>query len=179
MRTDVEQTIEKLRTITSKSKKYIEIAEAMLNDDETVLLVVPTNSKRLRRNFVSQVLFLTDKRIFVNRRVLIKFTSESTPLDEIIYVHFTSDNSTHGYIEIKSSTKIYSISLTGKLYMLKQVYQEFETAINNYKAQQAAQNNAPQPDIVDQIEKLAQLRDKGIITEEEFQAKKTDLLSRM
>ena len=34
-------------------------------------------------------------------------------------------------------------------------------------------------DVAQAIEKLAQLRDKGILTEEEFQAKKTDLLSRM
>ena len=64
----------------------------------------------------------------------------------------------------------------------RQIYQEFENAIDNYRSQ-----NPPQlgilhfdtPDITDQIKKLAQLRDEGILTEEEFQAKKTDLLSRM
>jgi uncharacterized RDD family membrane protein YckC len=42
----------------------------------------------------------------------------------------------------------------------------------------AGQSNASE-DIPDQIQKLATLRDSGIITEEEFQAKKTELLSRM
>lgn len=36
-----------------------------------------------------------------------------------------------------------------------------------------------QPDATAQLEKLAELRDRGVITEEEFQAKKTDLLGRM
>ena len=35
------------------------------------------------------------------------------------------------------------------------------------------------PDIPEQIRKLAELRDSGLITEEEFEAKKTDLLDRM
>ena len=35
------------------------------------------------------------------------------------------------------------------------------------------------PDIADQIRKLADLRDAGIVSSDEFEAKKTDLLSRM
>ena len=43
------------------------------------------------------------------------------------------------------------------------------------------QNNIPviQESIPDQIKKLSELRDQKILTEEEFTAKKTDLLSRM
>lgn len=48
------------------------------------------------------------------------------------------------------------------------------------------QNEAAQPsnpsgqfDTAEQLSKLAALRDAGILTEEEFQSKKTDLLSRM
>jgi hypothetical protein len=36
-----------------------------------------------------------------------------------------------------------------------------------------------QPDVADQLRKLGELRDLGLVTEEEFNAKKTDLLSRM
>jgi hypothetical protein len=39
--------------------------------------------------------------------------------------------------------------------------------------------NAAQPDIADQIRKLAELRDAGILTSEEFEAKKADLLERL
>jgi hypothetical protein len=38
---------------------------------------------------------------------------------------------------------------------------------------------APQTDIADQIEKLAKLKEKGLITEEEFQRKKDELLKRL
>jgi hypothetical protein len=44
----------------------------------------------------------------------------------------------------------------------------------------AAQETGGTPDdILTQIEKLGQLRDKGLVTDEEFQAKKRDLLSRL
>jgi Short C-terminal domain len=38
---------------------------------------------------------------------------------------------------------------------------------------------AGEPDIPAQIEKLGQLRDQGLITADEFEAKKADLLERM
>lgn len=49
------------------------------------------------------------------------------------------------------------------------------------EAQQAPQENyeedvAPQSVPTEELEKLAELRDKGILTEEEFQAKKKELL---
>ena len=38
---------------------------------------------------------------------------------------------------------------------------------------------APSPDIPDQIRKLAKLREDGIISSEEFEAKKTELLGKL
>jgi hypothetical protein len=38
---------------------------------------------------------------------------------------------------------------------------------------------APQQDLADQLQQLASLRDAGILTEEEFTAKKADILARM
>lgn len=48
------------------------------------------------------------------------------------------------------------------------------------KPEAAAQETRATPDdILTQIEKLGQLRNKGVVTDEEFQAKKRDLLSRL
>jgi hypothetical protein len=43
----------------------------------------------------------------------------------------------------------------------------------------AAPAPAPGPSVPDQLEQLASLRDRGIITPEEFEAKKSELLGRM
>jgi Short C-terminal domain len=40
----------------------------------------------------------------------------------------------------------------------------------------AAPSAAPEPDYMAELERLAQLRDQGIVSEEEFQAKKKQLL---
>ena len=65
--------------------------------------------------------------------------------------------------------------------IMKKTVKPFIHAVNN--AIESFRNNAAKPiqqqagdDLVDQIEKLANLRDKGILTEEEFQAKKTQLM---
>lgn len=42
-----------------------------------------------------------------------------------------------------------------------------------------SRSSATEPDLVDQLKKLAELRDAGVPTEEEFAAKKADLLARM
>jgi hypothetical protein len=38
---------------------------------------------------------------------------------------------------------------------------------------------APQPEVIEQIGKLAALRDQGVLTEDEFAAKKAELLGRI
>ena len=38
---------------------------------------------------------------------------------------------------------------------------------------------APQPDVTDQLKKLGDLRDAGILTTEEFESKKAELLARL
>lgn len=43
-------------------------------------------------------------------------------------------------------------------------------------AEQAAPAAAPQDDLATQLESLAKLRDQGILTEEEFSAKKAQIL---
>jgi hypothetical protein len=51
-----------------------------------------------------------------------------------------------------------------------------------YRETPPVTRNAPPAEsesIPDQIERLAQLRDRGIISESDFQAKKADLLNRM
>ncbi len=47
------------------------------------------------------------------------------------------------------------------------------------RAEPPGQDRAPSGEIPDQIRKLAELRDDGIITPEEFEAKKAELLKRM
>jgi hypothetical protein len=52
--------------------------------------------------------------------------------------------------------------------------------LSHFRNQQTAEQSAPPPtSAADEIRKLADLRDQGILTEAEFQSKKTELLSRI
>jgi len=51
--------------------------------------------------------------------------------------------------------------------------------VSSQIGKQSAPAQATQVDVADQIKKLAELRDQGILTEEEFTAKKKDLLARL
>ena len=60
---------------------------------------------------------------------------------------------------------------------------EFDAVRDRIEAH-IGRDNAPQaapaaPDIPDQLKKLGELRDSGVLTDEEFEAKKTELLGRM
>jgi hypothetical protein len=56
--------------------------------------------------------------------------------------------------------------------------QKFSKRIRE-SASSARRPSPPSPDIPDQIRKLAKLKDDGIISSEEFEAKKTELLGKL
>jgi uncharacterized membrane protein YeaQ/YmgE (transglycosylase-associated protein family) len=58
----------------------------------------------------------------------------------------------------------------------KERRQKLEDTLRQH--QQAAQTQA-HDDVMDQIRRLGELRDEGVLTDEEFQAKKAELLSRL
>ena len=71
----------------------------------------------------------------------------------------------------------------GTIYKQAAKCREFMDILRQYGIMTAIkeqQQTAPQqPDILDQIERMAQLRDAGILTEEEFTQKKTQLLEKL
>jgi hypothetical protein len=57
--------------------------------------------------------------------------------------------------------------------------QNIRDLVATMKAQPSIAVAAPQTDISDQIEKLGKLKEKGLITDEEFERKKNELLKRL
>jgi len=57
--------------------------------------------------------------------------------------------------------------------------QNIRDLVATMKAHPSIAVAAPQTDIADQIEKLGKLKEKGLITNEEFEAKKNELLKRL
>jgi len=57
--------------------------------------------------------------------------------------------------------------------------QNIRDMVGTMKSQLSSPVAVPQTDIIDQIEKLGKLKEKGLITEDEFKRKKNELLKRL
>ena len=197
MREDTQKAIKEYQISTLFAKKNIEEAEKLVYDDEKVILVLSTNFNIVypdptKKDISVGVLFLTDKRMILRYKKKNEYISDITLLSEITKTDFTTLLADK-FVQVCTKDKIYTFRVSGnqKSFALSddnansiKIYRAFLFALNpnGFEAAQgntAMKNTSQTIDVAEEIEKLAQLRDKGILTEEEFQAKKTDLLSRM
>ncbi len=177
MRKDVEEALKKYGVSTFGNKKNIEKAEGKLWDDETVFYVQPTNAVIYSVNIKNKkelpsVFLLTNKRVLVCSKIGLAETVETFALSEIKSVNSSGNSISGGHISIHTMTKTLDILVTYK----KKVMQEIVDMINkvvydyNNSTNEAGSNN------LQQIEKLYELYEKGILSKEEFETKKKKLL---
>lgn len=184
MRQDVEMALSKSYISAFGYGSSIKKAEEMLSKDENVLFVTPTEMtvtyvNTRRKNTTHGVVFLTNKR-FLFCSKMIDFQTDSIPINEIKSIDSSGNGLVGGRVEIHTATKTYNILVSYKVNNAKQVQeiqQIFEQALSDYNPQNTVVSS--QPNAIEQIEKLAALKDKGIICEDEFNAKKAELLSRL
>ncbi len=196
MREDTQKAIKEYKISVSFSAKSIESAEEFLSDNEKVLFVSPTNfgityKDPTKKNACIGVVFLTDKRMLLYYKIHDEVNTDVTTLNEIEKITLISNPMTAGNrILVQAGDRIYNFSISvhmnfkssASIYkdMLK-VAMIFEYARDEYGKKISSENNGNNnlPDVLEQIEKLSELKDKGIVSEEEFQAKKAELLSRL
>ncbi|MFU1796437.1 PH domain-containing protein [Paenibacillus azoreducens] len=182
MRIDIEQALQKFNTKTFGRKNIIEKAESLLRADEQVLFISPSNIvittvNTGKKNKLPGIFVLTDKRILFHCKVLFEETTETTELSKIDSINCFGNGLTGGHIEIHTRTKSYDILVSYKKTLMNEIKDTFENAINSYTQNEASGNI--ETDILQQIEKLAELRDKTILTEQEFQEKKQVLMAKL
>lgn len=175
-----------------------------MNDNEDVILCLDTNfcinyPDPTKKVALPGIVFLTHKRIIIYYRWKDEVV-DVMPIEEITDIK-TIDLSLGGdHIQVYSADKIYDfLILTKQKGLVVSMTQRKQAAFGKiYRAFLFAKNpngfgepEVPKPevpksentsvssDIPEQIEKLSALKDKGIISEEEFQSKKTELLSRL
>lgn len=186
MRKDIEEALEKFQVKTFGNKKNIERAESELKDDEKVLFIIPTNATITTVNIRKKeslpgVFILTDKRFLFLYKVLLSHNIETGTLDTINSINCSGNGLTAGHVQIHTITKSYDIIVSYKKKIIKMIHDTFlsakETYDNNLRANDSS--SIGNTDIVAQIEKLSELRDKNILSEKEFETKKSELLSRL
>ncbi|MFJ7677450.1 SHOCT domain-containing protein [Peribacillus sp. NPDC097198] len=144
-------------------QKQIELIENGLADGEKLLGVAASFPKPVEQ------LYVTDKRIIAHKIVsIIQNDKIDIPLSNISSIN-TRVKGLKASIEIVTSNN--AAEIQG---MHIHIANEIKTLVDSL----IAGNSKPavQSDFADQIKKLAELRDSGILTEAEFSAKKSQLL---
>jgi hypothetical protein len=170
--------------------RTVKLLAGTLGPDETVLT-------QMNGNFDSQTLVITNQRAIIIKTGFMAGQTLGGKVVSFPYEHITS-------VEVRSSmlTGVFEISAAGIQGVEKPVFggdkgtartapnaipfnrkdaPKFQQGANliRERCRQASAPTAHPVSGADEIRKLAELRDSGILTEEEFQAKKTDLLARM
>ncbi len=124
---------------------------------------------------------LTNERVISRKGILAK-SAEEIPLNRINNVAFTQSI----FERVVGSGNL-NIESAGEHGLNRFIFIRHPEKVQNaiYRAMEAYEKDmrgsitAPSEDIPTQIEKLAALRDKGIVTADEFEKKKKELLDRM
>lgn len=180
MRVDIEQAIEKFGIKIFGNKGNIERAEKNLWNDEQVLYIGPTNAvvyatNTKRKEKLPGIFILSNQRILFFYKAGFSEASIVFNLSEINSINCSGNGLTGGHIEIHTVTITLDILVTYKKEVMQEIQNIINYAMSNYHHQPAPL--ASNIDSTDEIRKFKQLLDDGIITQEEFETKKKQLLS--
>jgi hypothetical protein len=150
--------------IMAQAKKQLEAGEN----------IVAAVYGRYETDFPRNAVFLaTDRRLIFYAEKMLGYSIEVFPYSNISSLEMSKGLIGHTITFFAS----------GNHAKLKWITQGDVPHFVNYVKSRMDKKTTEQPqetvDIAEQIRKLAELRDKGIVTEEEFQSKKTEMLSRL
>lgn len=190
MREDTKKALKEYDVTSLFIKKDIKAVEEMLNIDEKVLVVLFPNfaitylNSASREASIGGLLFLTDKRMIFYYVTYGEAISHIVSLQEMKKIDLIITPANGDHIQIRTEDKVFDFRITKGRAVSNKIYSVFMSAYEPYHTEDPQDTDTKSEqnsniDITEQIEKLSQLKDKGIITEEEFQTKKADLLARL
>jgi hypothetical protein len=124
---------------------------------------------------------LTDRRLFFFQDGVMSKKSEDFPFAKISSVQWSSGMMFGSIVIFASGNKaeISNVDKKDGKAMVDTVRGMLSAVEASTAAPSSASSSAPAVSLIDQIRQLGELRDAGIVTPEEFEAKKTELLARM
>lgn len=180
MRTDTEKVIKEYGVRTLFNENNIRRAEEQLGSDEIVLYIAPTNAviyTGLSKKKVSGVVVITNKRVFLYSKILFSVTIESFNMKDLNSIDSSSNGLTGSTIKLHTNTKSMEILVSYKASIAEKIIKLLDTTMNEAKNNNGNKNTSV--DSIEQIRKLSELKDQGILTQEEFEKKKQDLLGKI
>jgi hypothetical protein len=185
MRADTRQVINQFKVTLLGNKKLIENVESMVEQEEKILYLSPTNATLLSPNYkkkqkVVGAIVLTDKRIILYSKTLDNYM-EILPLEKVNTIKCSVNGITGGKAEVFGETQSISFLANYKAEVMSMIQATFANAINNYKegidkTKVNSEGIVEKNNYINDIRELKSLLDDGIINEDEFEIKKKELL---
>ena len=176
LRPDIEAARARMRTKVGSGKETKRLVEHLWEDEQVERMASGTYGHG------TGLLVLTDRRLLFLKEGMKKQT-EDFPLEKVSSVQWSS-GLTMGTITIFASAnkaEIKNVNKSDGKEMADHVRQRLSapkpSTASTGGEQDAVASTAM--DVPDQIRKLGELRDSGMVTPEEFEAKKAELLARM
>lgn len=185
MKRETEQILKEFEVKTFGNVKNIENAESKLRPGEKILYLSPTNAIITTVNIRKQeklpgISVLTNQRFFFVYKSLNIENTEEFSLDTLNSINCSGNGITGGHIQLHTNTKSYDLLITYKKDIMEKIRNTFTNAKLNLNISSTMNISIiTTNDIPEQIEKLSQLKNSGILTEDEFNSKKAELLARL
>ncbi|MFC1807880.1 PH domain-containing protein [Candidatus Omnitrophota bacterium] len=151
------------------TKKEIAYLPSILNEGEKIHAM----TSGLYEGNTWLIVVTNNRLVFLDKGMIYGLKQVELPLYQISGIAHKTGIA-FGKIEISTSAGSKTIDMILKQYVVK-VTQTISDLARQASAKPATQ--APQTDVASQIEKLVELKEKGILTEEEFQSQKKKLLA--
>jgi len=181
MKPEIERILREYEVKTLFNKNKLARAVEQVRPEETILYIAPTNAVVLtgnKRKAMPGIVVLTDRRLFLYAKILFSVQIESFNMVDINAIDSSSDGIFGSKINIHTHTKSVEILTSYKATIATKVFRLLEDTM--YAAKNRTNTVAvAAPGAIDQIKKLAELRDQGILTAREFEVKKQELLSKI
>jgi hypothetical protein len=123
---------------------------------------------------------LTDRRLLFLHEGLMSKTSEDFPIEKVSSVQWSSGMLTGTIVVFASGNKseIKNVNKDDGKEIIDKIRHRLTAPADASPTRQATEAPAT-PDPIEQLKKLGELRDAGLLTEQEFEKKKTELLDRL
>lgn len=190
MRPDVEAALKECKGHAFGNKGNIKTLEKALMQNETVqaaggtnIIITVMNGKRKNQNKYPGFFFITNLRFLFSSRVLNHGSIKTVPLSAIQSVSTTGNNLTGSHLILTTASEqidvlvSYSETVRLKIQGIIDMARSAPVVPVQPMANPAPQSSAVSP--VQQLEQLAEMRDKGLISQADFETKKNEILQRM
>ncbi|NMM52902.1 SHOCT domain-containing protein [Paenibacillus aquistagni] len=184
MRKDIEDAIGYGKSICSSTlyKGALKIIESKLLPEEQAKILFSGSAryhsgKKKNSSKHPGLFVISNTRVLFASKVLFQEVAHQIPLNQIISINTTKSGLIFSKLSLETANGILEIELIPEaVNTCINIINEMTHALSNTIHVSTIQVSTTQDDPLSKIEKLAELNSKGIITNEEFEAKKKQLL---